>query len=224
MWVDSPDVFIPAAVWNKNTHGLSYSDLEGTCFGGIELVGSKGLSAFTLLFPGEPVQVKVLFWMPEAYINNNPDKFDGYGKWLDYIKVDPGNTVENQVAINWIVEELEKYNMHSFAFAKGSETTDVVQGLIKLGYVGNDLSQSVGGVSTATKQWEDLLTGEKIEHFNNPVLAWMNGNCKCIRKEVGIRIEKSGSRVVGISSTINAIAQWKTIDAEPSFTIGIGYI
>ena len=39
LWVDSPEVFIPAEVWNKNTHGLQLSDLDGqTCYGGIEIV------------------------------------------------------------------------------------------------------------------------------------------------------------------------------------------
>jgi hypothetical protein len=42
----------------------------------------------------------------------------------------------------------------------------------------------------------------------------MNSNCNVIRKEAGFRIEKSGSRVVGISACINALAQWKTIEAE----------
>jgi len=225
MWVDSPTTFISAETWNANAHGTDEDELEGqVCYGGIELVGAKGLSAFVLVFPGDIVRVKVFFWMPREYINNNPDKFDGYGKWLDYIKVDEGNTVENSMVIDWLSEEIGKYYMHSFAFPKIKENNDIVQGLIKMGIVGNPLSQTVGGIGDPTSQWEDLLTAHKVEHFNNPVLTWMNGNCNVIRKESGIRIEKSESRVVGISAAISAIAQWKTIETEGGGDIGILYI
>jgi len=38
MWMDSPEVFIPAEVWNKNSHGIAEEDLQGQlCYGGIEL-------------------------------------------------------------------------------------------------------------------------------------------------------------------------------------------
>jgi hypothetical protein len=44
----------------------------------------------------------------------------------------------------------------------------------------------------------------------------MNSNCLAVRKENDIRLEKSGSRVVGIYDAINALAQYKTIEANRS--------
>lgn len=214
LWVNSPTTFISGEVWKTNTHGMSEDDLEGcVCYGGAELVGAKGLSSFVLIFPGDIVRVKAFFWMPEEYIANNSEKFDSYGEWRDFIKVDAGNTVENDFISPWLIEEISKYNMHSFAYAKGRENDDIIQYLIKAGINGNPLSQSLGGISTPTSQWEDLLTAGKVEHFNNPVLAWMNGNCNVVRKEIGIRLERAGSGIVGISAAINAVAQMKTIES-----------
>lgn len=211
-WMDSPEVFIPADIWNKNTHGHKEDDYLGKqCFGGIELVGAKGMSAFCLLFPGEKITaVKMYFWGPEDYFANNTDRFDRYRDWQDHIKVDAGNVVENEFIVEWLLSEIEKYNLVSFAFPKLKENDDIVQGLIKAGVTGEPISQAVGAIGNPTSQWEDLLHAGTVEHFKNPVLTWMNSNCNVIRKEAGIRVEKQGSRVVGISACINAVAQWKT--------------
>lgn len=223
IWVNSPQVFIPAEVWDKNSHGFDEDALLGhECFGGIELVGAKGMSAFCLLFPGaEITAIKMFFWMPEEYAKNNSDRFDKAHEWADYIKIDSGNTVENEFISDWLIEEIEKYDLQSFAFPKLKENDDIVQRLIKEGLEGNPISQAIGGISNPTTQWEDLFTAAKMEHFNNPVLRWMNSNCNVIRKEAGIRIEKQGSRVVGISAGINALAQWKTIEAQGRNNVGM---
>jgi phage terminase large subunit-like protein len=215
-WMDSPQVFIPSEVWDRNSHGFKEEDLIGQeCFGGFELVGAKGMSALCLIFPGaELAAVKLFFWGPSEYFKNNTDRFDKAKEWAQFIKVDEGNTVENEWVIDWLLSEIEKYDLQSFAFPKLKENDDIVQGLIKEGLEGNPISQAIGGIGNPTTQWEDLLHAGKIEHFNNPVLKWMNSNCNVIRKEAGIRIEKQGSRVVGISACINALAQWKTIEAE----------
>jgi phage terminase large subunit-like protein len=100
-----------------------------------------------------------------------------------------------------------------------------VQALIKSGLQGNPISHGYQGISTPTLTWEEMLTAGQIEHFNNPVLAWMNSNCMAQRKDNDLRLEKSGSRVVGIYAAINALAQWKTIEAESgSDEIGILYL
>lgn len=218
LWVDAPDIFIPAEVWDRNTHGFNEEDLIGQeCYGGFELVGAKGMSAFCLIFPGEVTKLKMFFWMPGDYLKNNTDRFDKT-EWQEFLKIDSGNTVENNFVIEWLTDEIAKYNMHSFAFPKMKDNDDIVQGLIRMGLTGNPISQAVGGIGNPTSQWEDLLHASKLEHFNNPVLRWMNSNCNVIRKEAGFRIEKQGSRVVGISAGINALAQWKTIEAEGKMT------
>ena len=64
----------------------------------------------------------------------------------------------------------------------------------------------------------ELISGIFYKHFGNPVLAWMNGNCMAVRKDNDIRLEKSGSKVVGIYAAINALAQYMTASADGGFT------
>lgn len=216
LWVDSPEVFIPAHVWNKNIHGLSEEDLNGQlCYGGIEIVSGRLLNAFCFLFPnvrGYQV-IKPIFWMPAQF----PDKPENFAEWgkEKLIHELPGNVVDNDKVHELIMEHIEKYDMHSFAFKNTLETNDIVQSLIKNSIRGDSISHGYQGISTPTLAWEEILTKGNAEHFGNPVMAWMNGNCLCKRKENDVRLEKSGSKIVGIYAGINALAQWKTIESGP---------
>lgn len=213
MWVDSASTFIPSEVWNLNTHGLTLED-GADCFGGLEIGASGQISALCLLFPGEKVKLKMLFFISEEALKTN----DFYRDNRNLIKVDPGNEVENEVAIGWIVEDFQKYNLHSFCFPNTQKNNSIVQGLIKLGYVGNPISQGLTGIANATAEYEKAIRAGAVEHFGNPILAWMNSNCLAVRKEAGTRIEKS-PKTLGVYAVINAFAQWKETGAIP--TLGI---
>jgi phage terminase large subunit-like protein len=220
MWVDSPNVFISDETWKKNAHGLKEHDLDGReCYGGYEFVSGKHLNAFCLLFPdveGKTV-IKPIFWAPSEFLNNSKET-DQYKNWKDkYITSFAGNTSDNDLVFELLMDEISKYQMNSFAYKKGIEHNDIVQALIKNGIEGNPLSHGYQGISTPTLTWEEMLTAGQVEHFNNPVLTWMNSNCTAVRKDNDIRLEKSGSRVVGIYAAVNALAQWKTKEAGEQY-------
>jgi phage terminase large subunit-like protein len=207
-WMQSADSFIPEDVWNKNHHG-DQTDLAGEeCFVGIEIAPSGAASAISFLFPGEITRIKMLYFLAEESLRKN----EFYQKNKDYFKVDAGNEVENDTAVKWILEEFEKYYVNSFCFPNTQKNNSVIQDLIKHGYEGNPITQGVVGIANPTEEWEKLLKAEKVEHYNNPVLRWQNSNCLAVRKEAGTRIEKN-SNVLGIYACLNAVAQWKTIDA-----------
>jgi phage terminase large subunit-like protein len=222
IWMQSAESFISADVWARNTHDIDPEELIGaTCYGGIEVISAKMLNAFCLVFPdihGRTV-IKPLFWMPQDSVRDQ----DGCEEWVKsgLIHTDVGNVFDNEKAVALIVEEIDKYAMDSFAYKKGLEHSDIVQSMIKMGYIGNPISHGIQGISTPTVKWEEMLNAGEVEHFGNPVLAWMNSNCMAKRKDNDIRLEKSGSKVVGIYAAINAIAQWKTIDADGGNEIGI---
>lgn len=138
-------------------------------------------------------------------------------QWVDrgLIKTTPGNVIDNEDIYDWILGDLKNYNLHSVAFNINLQNHDILQALIKAGIECNPISQGYRGVSEPSLAWEELCTSAKIEHFNNPVLAWMNSNCMVIRKENDIKVQRSNGRVAGISAAINALAQYKTIEAEP---------
>lgn len=227
MWVDAPSVFISNETWLKNSgSGITENDLyERECYGGIEIVSGRMLNSFVLVFPdvGGKTVVKTYFWMPEEY----KKEYEQLSKWVDdgHIWLDSGNVVDNEWVCFKLVEQLSRYNMHSFAFKTNLENHDIVQHLIKRSIKGEPISHGVQGISTPTLLWEEMLSKGDIEHFNNPVLTWMNSNCSVVRKDNDIRLQKSGSKVVGIYAAINALAQYKTVAASgDNGEIGILYL
>jgi phage terminase large subunit-like protein len=208
MWVDSPEVFIAGEVWDLNSHNSTIEE-STECYGGLEVGPSGDVTALCLLFPGEIVKIKMLFIIAEESLKTH----DFYRDNKDFLTIDAGNVVDNELAVNWIINEFQKYNLHSFCFPKPQENNSIVQGLIKSGYIGNSMSQGMSGISNATEEWEKLLRAGQIDHFNNPILKWMNSNCLAIRKESGTRIEKNG-KVLGIYACLNALAQWRSVDAD----------
>lgn len=213
MWVDSAQTFISSEIWNQNAHGLE-DPLGEDCFGGLEIAPSGEISAMALVFPGEKIRVKMLYFAAEEAIKKN----DAYRDWKEFIKIDPGNEVENEVAIGWIEEFISRYNMHSFCFPNTQKNNSIVQALIKNGRIGNPISQGLAGISNATEEYEKELRAFHMEHFGNPVLAYQNSCCLAVRKEAGTRIEKN-PKVLGVYSIIDAIAQMRTIGNIP--TLGI---
>lgn len=210
MWVDSASVFISSEIWNKNAHGLTVEDGE-ECYGGIEIGPSGAISALALLFPGDIVKIKMLFFIAEEALKVN----EFYRNNKQHIKIDPGNEVENAVAVEWILEEFQRYNLDSFCFPVTQKNNSIIQELIKAGYEGNPISQGMSGISNATLEWEKALRAEQVEHFGNPILAWMNSNCLAVQKEQGTRIEKN-PKVLGIYAILNAWSQWLTKKATES--------
>jgi phage terminase large subunit-like protein len=221
MWVDSPQTFIPTEVWNQNAHGTDESDLRGaTCYGGLEVGPSGEISALALAFPGEKIKIKMMFFCAEDALQRT----EIYQKHKDIIKVDAGNTVEVNLAVKWIINEIQDYNFHSFCFGNKQKSDGIVQALINEGYEGNPISQHTSTeIITAVDLWEKKLKAGKIEHFNNPILAWMNSNCLAVQKESGTRIVKN-SKVLGIYACLNALAQMNAIETKPSNEIGILYL
>lgn len=211
LWVDSPEVFISADKWNRNSHGLSEEDLVGeTCFGGIEIVSGLLMNSFALYFPdvqGHQV-VKMLYWMPSEAAKKQPNANDWERQgWL---KVFAGDVADNNKVFSWLNSELDKYNMHSLSYRSNLASNDIVQTLANH-YQSNPISHGRQGIGTPTNEWEALFNAGTVEHFNNPILSWNNSNCLAIRKENDIRIEKSGHKVVGVYAGINALAQAMTM-------------
>ena len=207
MWVDSPEVFISGEIWDTNSHDAVETSLE--CYGGLEVGPSGEVSALALLFPGEVTCIRMTWMIAEEALKTN----DFYRDQKDLIKVDPGNVLDNEVALNWIIQEFQKVNLHSFCFAKTQEGNSIIQGLIKHGYQGNPISQGISAIAAPTDHWEKLLRSGKIEHFNDPILKYQNSNCLAERKEQGTRLVKNG-KVLGIYACINAVAQQMTVAAD----------
>jgi len=226
-WMNAPAVWVPRETWIANTHGIEDNELEGQlCYGSLQVTSNKELVAFCLLFPNirDGIHaVKMMFFMPSKAMTRNKEGVD-YLQWRSHIEQCEGNVIDNDFIFDKIIEEVSKYQLHSLSFPVTQERHDIVQALVKAEIVCNPISQGYRGNSEPTFTWEALLTAHQIEHFNNPVLAWSNSQCMAIRKGDDIRVERAGSRTAGIVACINALAQWKTIEAEEEEEAGLTFL
>lgn len=223
IWCDAPAVWIPHDIWAGNTHGVTEDELVGkTCFGGLEIPHGP-IGALALIFPNmrdNVHAVKVIFWMAQNRVIRNDLKVD-FGQYKDFITVCSGDVVENSVIYSTIGQALAQYQVHSIAFTKSLENHDILQALVRDGYQCNPISQGYSNISTPTLEWERLFTAKQMEHFNNPLMVWMNQQCEVVRNGNEVKLIKTGGRNVGIHAGINALAQWMTVDAEPDEEMGI---
>jgi phage terminase large subunit-like protein len=219
-WCASPETWISADTWNKNHHGNKEEILSGgRCFGSVELVPGLDLSCLTLFFPefdGTNHAIKLLCWCPSDAIANKNLTLDVRSMADDgLIALDAGNVVDNQFAFELIVNELSNYNCESIAYRKVQENSDVIQAMIKAGIKMNPIKKSYNELDTPTKEWEKLFTAGQIEHFNNPVLNWMNLNTMVNKSKDGeIKVIQSGGRTSGIVAGVHALAEWMTFKAQ----------
>ena len=219
-WMETPEVWIPSDVWNKNTFGSKIESLYAKqCFAGIEIVSGLSLNCLSLFFPsafGEIHAVRCMFWMPSDAMADKSASLDTR-RWADegLIEVCPGNVVDNDFIWGKVRAMFSQYNVDSLGVNKILNNHDIVQSFVRAGIKVESISQGYSGISTPTKEWEALLTDGKIEHFGNPVLAWMNLNTMVNRnKELEIRVDKSGGLTAGITASINALARWKDWQAK----------
>jgi phage terminase large subunit-like protein len=219
VWCETPEVWIPADVWAKNTHGMHVDSLLGReCYAGLEIVSGAALNCLSLVFPridGERHAVRCIYWMPSAAIAMQKGT-NSLKRWADdgLIELCDGNVIDNDFIWSRIRDVFSLYNVESLAFNKILTNHDILQSLVRAGIKCNPISQGYSGISTPTKEFETLATAGQLEHFNNPVLAWQNISTMVNRnKEQEIRVDKSGGITSGITATINAIAQWKAVEA-----------
>lgn len=224
-WCEAAEVWIPMETWAKNTHGIAMSDLIGKpCYTGYDFSGRIDICAAAAFFPavkkinGKDIHaVLVWFWMPEVRVTNNKEQFD-YTEWVEagLIQTIPGDTIEWEYISAKMESELPKYLHQSGAYDPYIATNGAIQLLSKQGLELNPISQGFATISEPTKEWETMLTAGVIEHFNNPVLAWMNKNTSIIRdnnRNMKIRKidgEKGNLKIDGIAACINALAQYKS--------------
>lgn len=220
IWCNKPSIWIPKETWDLNSHGIPRETLKyKTCYGGLEIISGLTMNAFSLYFPqisGEIDAVRCMFWMPSDAIKskNMPNSIES---WVDdgLIEVCAGNVIDNDFIFNKIMELCKEYNLHSVAHPITLTNNDILQALVRAGVECNPISTGYKAQSTPSKQWEEMLNAKRIEHFNNPVITWMNSHTSANKNKDGdIRVEKADFRTVGITASINALAQYKTIMAN----------
>lgn len=186
--------FIHKAEWDNCNEPVDIAALAGReCYGGLDLSGSRDLTAFVLVFPGEGRRFQVLsrFFMPEENIESrsNEDRVP-YKQWADqgYITLIPGSTIDYSFVAHEIFVASQEYDVKTVAYDRW-RIDDLKR---ELGLFGGNIplepySQSFKDMSPAVDFLERAVADRRLQHGNNPTLNMCAANAVVTRDATGQR-------------------------------------
>lgn len=221
LWVDAEKTWILDEKWMQCVGSTTLEDLRGCdCWGGLDLSNVSDITAFVLLFnENDKFQLLPFFWIPEEKMLEKVRKENiNYDHWVreGFVKVTPGNVTDYDFVQADILRITVHYNLKSTAYDRWNSSQTIIN-LTDEGLAFNPFGQGYGSMSAPTKQFEALVLSERIEHFGNPVLRWMLSST-LVKTDPAGNIkpdkEKSTQKIDGIVSSIMALGEWMTAQAD----------
>ncbi|WP_122519190.1 terminase large subunit [Pannonibacter phragmitetus] len=191
--------FIHKAEWDRCNAAPDLAALAGReCYGGLDLSGSRDLTAFVLVFPGEGRSFDVVceFFMPEANIaeRSNEDRVP-YDLWAKqgFITLIPGSTIDPGFVAQSVMNAAQTYSLRTVAYDRW-RIEDFKR---ELGLFGGSVplepfGQGFKDMSPAVDTLERCVAEKLLRHGGNPVLNMCAANAVITRDPAGSRkLDKS---------------------------------
>ena len=201
IWVRSSSPWIKDRDWVKSGQDFKVEDLAGReCFGAIDLASTRDLTCFGLVFP--PIEGEKDFkWIgkyycPEDNIKERSRK-DGvpYAQWANdgHLTATEGNVTDYLAIKEDIVKALDTFQVGSISYDPW-QSKQLAQ---ELGVEGANLfefRQTAMHFNEPIKFLEKGILRKIISHNNDPILRWMVGNVKIVRRSDLMKFDKDKSR------------------------------
>lgn len=216
--------FIHKAEWDRCNALVDLPSLEGReCYGGLDLSGSRDLTAFVLVFPGEGRSFDVVcqFFMPEANIEerSNEDRVP-YDLWAKqgHITLIPGSTIDPGFVADALANAAQTYDLKTVAYDRWRiEDLKREIGLLGAAIPLQGFGQGYKDMSPAVDILERNVAEALIRHGGNPVLNMCAANAVVTRDPAGSRkLDKSKAtgRIDGLVALAMALAISGRVEAE----------
>lgn len=208
-------------VWRSNSRiaakKFDFGALDrGRCWGGVDLSSKIDLSAYVKIFeplePKGPIPIVCRFWMPADTLEERADRDKvQYQRWVDegWITTTPGNVIDHAEIEKVVRTDGTLYDIQSVAYDPAFATQFAVS-LFSAGVPMVEFRQGSFSYAAPTEEFDALLAARRLEHFGNPVLAWMASNMKYTRDKNNNKMPNkhhSTGRIDGMSSLIMAIGR-----------------
>lgn len=220
--------FIHKAEWDRCNATVDLPALAGReCYGGLDLSGSRDLTAFVMVFPNEDKSHDVVcqFFMPEANIANrsNEDRVP-YDLWAKqgFITLIPGSTIDPSFVADSIINAAHTYDLKAVAYDRW-RIEDLKRELSLTGVAVplEPFGQGYKDMSPAVDVLERSVAEKLLQHSGNPVLNMCASNAVVTRDPAGSRKldkSKAAGRIDGLVALAMAlsVAQRHEPEALPS--------
>lgn len=212
-WVDAENPWLSADVWLACEADFTLEDIPQNepCYGGLDLSGTRDLTALALYFP-RLRQALVEFWTPKDTLSERArtDRVP-YDVWLreGYLHAPPGSAVDYGAVATRLGELAARFNIVGVAF----DAYRIKYFLPELEAQGIDVPLFAHGqgytVAKDSGLWmprsieltETLLTEQRIQIKANPVLRWNAASAVLDADQKDNRIfakRKSTGRIDGV--------------------------
>src|SRR5579883_180886 len=220
VWTSSETAAIKAEDW-RACSGVAGADLAGRlCYVAIDLSSTEDVAAMVKLFPPddeeEPYQVLCNFWVPAENVERKiAEHRVPYDVWIrqGYLQTTEGNVIDYDVIQEQLLADCERYQVREIAFDPWN-ATQFANNLQKAGIDPEILvkfPQTISMFAEPTKRLlGQLIPSRRLNHFANPVLAWMSLNLLVKEDNNGNRRPVRGSargKVDGMVALIMALGR-----------------
>lgn len=182
MKTQTNEVWLQLDKWDACKREFTAASLEGKlCYAGLDMSSTTDLSAFVLVFPGDPIYVLPYFWVPQDNIAYRERRDHvPYSSWVkqEFITATTGSfsvSTDYDVVRRDINELGKRFNIRKIGVDRWN-STQLVNQLAGDGFEMALFGQGFGSMTAPTKELERLVLGKLIAHDWNPVLRWMVNN------------------------------------------------
>jgi phage terminase large subunit-like protein len=217
-WTEQATRWLPMDKWDLGAQPgideLIRSCIGEECDGGLDLASVGDLTALELVFrkPGKKTKVISFFWVPEegAEKRSRTDKVP-YLEWIrnGFIRATSGNVTDYNAILRDIKELGNWFKFREVGFDPWN-STQLVTDLINEGFTMVPVRQGVSSLSPPSKELENLLLGDGIEHGGHPVLRW-NAQNIAVRSDANGNLaparDRSTEKIDGIVALLIALSR-----------------
>ena len=220
IWTESAMAWITTEHWAQCNGTIDVEGLRGkTCYGAFDLSSTTDMSAWGLCFPpdtpDDTYKLLLRFFVPQEDLElrfPNKQILNYIRTWIrqGFIFATPGNVIDYDFIRAQILEDAAAFDIRSIPYDPYNASQLVID-LAKEDLEMIEFRQGYLTMSPAAKDFEIKVLDGKINHGNNPVLAWMMsctetatdpaGNIKPIKPDRG----KTDKRIDGIIAAIMAL-------------------
>lgn len=204
-WTHQTERWLDQSIWQRTTVPNFETELrKKQCYGGLDLSSVSDLTARVLWFPkygGQPKnRIIYKFWLPEDNIDQlEKDQRAPFRQWAEegWLHLTAGPVVDYDAVYDDVVECKAMYGLEELAFDPHNATNLITRLMKTFGEeFAVEHTQGMGAMSPPTKETERLLLSGDLEHDENPVMAWMFGNCQAVHNSSDdVKIMKADGKI-----------------------------
>ncbi len=229
VWTEQDKVWIPDAKWRACGGAIDLEALKGRdCYGGLDLSAIDDISALVLDFPGPDGTHTWLpfFWIPADNVEERVRRHRvPYDVWIrqGLIQTTPGNVIDYAFIRAFINDQLAtKYRIKEIAIDRLFQGAQMSTDLQSDGHTVAAFGQGFFSMAAPCKAHEELVLSRKLNHGNNAVLRWMNGNVAIQQDPAGNKKpdkNRSRDKIDGIVAGLMALGRATASAPQPDYQV-----